>query len=365
MWAVASIAAAASVLSPGANVLVVGSGPICTCAVKLAAMRGYSTTALMFPTECESGPELIYDAKMEKDSLPITFMPIAGPDASEEQIEAVAAKAEGLILAIDDQKCFGAPVIETFFRPGGALKRVALMSRYLNGKDMGFFAKSAKYAANRDIWDAEPKVVASYRDMEKVVVDKATAVGAEHTIIRAGTLKGGAIGSSSDGGGGEPSLLSPAFYKLGQQDVANWRLVYDCENLAVGLTRGDTLPGPGKTAVFTATDRLGPGDSHRGAVAASLVEALRSPAAANLDFSVVSGARTPNNLTQTRPTAHIPTRAMTWRACVSGGRGWPELPDRGRVGEQIRRGWQGVSSRRHEFAERGAAYIRRGSAVWH
>ena len=66
------------------------------------------------------------------------------------------------------------------------------------------------------------------------------------------------------------------------------RLVYDCENLAVGLTRGDTLPGPGKTAVFTATDRLGPGDSHRGAVAASLVEALRSPAAANLDFSIVS-----------------------------------------------------------------------------
>ena len=81
--------------------------------------------------------------------------------------------------------------------------------------------------------------------------------------------------------------------------------MYDCENLAVGLTRGDTLPGPGKTAVFTATDRLGPGDSHRGAVAASLVEALRSPAAANLDFSIVRmEPKADTTPWQTRPRAH-------------------------------------------------------------
>lgn len=51
---------------------------------------------------------------------------------------------------------------------------------------------------------------------------------------------------------------------------------------------GDTLPGPGATAVFTATDKVGKGDSHRGAVAASLVESLRLEVAANRDFSIAA-----------------------------------------------------------------------------
>ena len=54
----------------------------------------------------------------------------------------------------------------------------------------------------------------------------------------------------------------------------------------VELVAGDTLPGPGLWAATTATAKLGPGDSHRGAVAAGLVEALRSPEAAGRDFSV-------------------------------------------------------------------------------
>ena len=39
-------------------------------------------------------------------------------------------------------------------------------------------------------------------------------------------------------------------------------------------------------AALTATDKVGAGDSHRGAVATALVEALRCDAAKNRDFGV-------------------------------------------------------------------------------
>jgi len=284
----ASIALGTNVVAPGANVLVVGFGPVCVCAAKLAALAGFSTTALLYPQECASAPGLVYDSRTEEGSIPLTFMPIAGPDADGEAIEAVAASAEGVIMAIDGEKVFGEPLIDSFISPGGSLRRVAVMSRYLNGEGMGFFPSAAKAAANVDIWAGSAKAVADYRTMEALVAAKAKAVGAEYTFIRAGTLKGGASASSLDGGSGEPTLLNPAFYKLGVQDVANWRLLYDIEGLGVKLVAGDTLPGPGFTAAITATDKIGSGDSHRGAVAASLVESLRVPSAANRDFSVAA-----------------------------------------------------------------------------
>ena len=81
-------------------------------------------------------------------------------------------------------------------------------------------------------------------------------------------------------------FLNTAFYSLGQQDLANWRLLYDMTAFGVELSAGDTLPGPGFTAALTATDRIGSGDSHRGAVAMALVQALGCDAAAGKDFSV-------------------------------------------------------------------------------
>jgi len=97
----ASIALGTNVVAPGANVLVVGFGPVCVCAAKLAALAGFSTTALLYPQECASAPGLVYDSRTEEGSIPLTFMPIAGPDADGEAIEAVAASAEGVIMAID------------------------------------------------------------------------------------------------------------------------------------------------------------------------------------------------------------------------------------------------------------------------
>lgn len=232
------LAASASVLTPGAKVVVVGAGPGCVCAAKLAALRGFDTTALMYPQECEMAPSLVYDkVKCVEGSLPLKFEPIAGEGADEATIEQLAAEAEGVIFSIDDEKCFGEPVIGTFIRPGTAIKRVSVMSRYLNGGGMGFFATSAKAAANSEIWAGNANSIAEYQQMEKVVAAKCKEAGAEFTVIRAGTLKGGASGSSlsEEGGGGEPTLLTKEFYKLGQQDVANWRLIVDVDSLGVKL----------------------------------------------------------------------------------------------------------------------------------
>jgi len=277
-----------NIVSPGGKVVVVGAGPIAFCAAKLAAIKGFDTTALMYPQEIAQAPGLIYDDRTKEGSISLKFLPIAGPDTSEEFVQAIAAEAEGVILCVDAEKTFGGPVLESLLLPDSALKRVSMMSRFLNGDGMGPFASAAKFAANAEIWAGDAKAVAKYREMEEEVASRARAAGAESTVVRAGTLKGGATGSSlsPNGGGGEPTLLTPEFYKLGAQDVANWRLVYDCDNLNVQLVAGDTLPGPGTWAATTATDRLGPGDSHRGAVAACLVEALRSPEAAGRDFSV-------------------------------------------------------------------------------
>ena len=206
------IAHSATVISPGSKVLVVGSGPVCLCAAKLAAVRGFSTTCLVPPGDCELGPGLVSEGG-DLGSLPLTFMPVAGPEASEEAIEAAAASAEGLILAIDNEGAFGKPVLETFLQPSSALKRVAVMSRYLNGEGMGFFASAAKTAANKDVWAANAQAVASYKAMEAEVARMSGAAGVEWTVIRAGTLKGGGSGCSGEEGqafaAGPPPPLDP------------------------------------------------------------------------------------------------------------------------------------------------------------
>lgn len=284
MLSIVAIASAA-VLTPGAKVLCVGQGPICLAAAKLSALRGFATTALMFPQELDTAKALVYDSKTTEGSIPLTFMPIAGENADEAAIEALASESEGLILAIDDQeKCFGAPVAETFIKPGTALKHVSLMSRNCNGQGMGFFCKSARLAANSDVWEGSGGQIKKFKEMEALITGLAKTAGADHTIVRAGTLKGGASGDQK-GGAGEAAFLNPYFYSLGQQDVVNWRLLFDCDCLGVKLVKGDTLPGPGFGAALTATS-MGDGDSHRGAVAAALVNSLGVDAAANADFSV-------------------------------------------------------------------------------
>ena len=146
------------------------------------------------------------------------------------------------------------PALNVFMAEGGSLDRVAVMSRYLNGAGMGFFANAAKIAANAEIW-AGGKAVEAYKNMEGFIAKRSEKLGGAHTlglmglldrvgtphpfalqrtrhdsipfacdpcsavdytVIRAGTLKGGALGDLT-GDGGEKSFLSPPFYNLGQQ----------------------------------------------------------------------------------------------------------------------------------------------------
>jgi len=279
-------------LKAGDDVMVAGNGPVMLLAAKLAAIKGYSTTCALSPKELEQAARLVFTDVHPEGSLPISFVPIAGPDAEAAVIEAFVAKAKGLILAFDGEMTIPESALKVFMPDGDTgLERLSVMSRYLNGAGMGFFASAAKIAANSEIWAAGPKQVDAYREMERLITSRAEAKGVGHTIIRAGTLKGGALGDSIGGGagGGEKMFLNPSFYDLGQQDVVNWRLLYDCDVLGVDLERGDTMSGPGVMAATTATSsKGGSGDSHRGAVAMALVEALSSADAANQDFSVGS-----------------------------------------------------------------------------
>jgi hypothetical protein len=214
----ASLSALAVVL-PGAPVLVVGNGAVQLLAARLAAIRGYQTTLACVPQFIEQAKDFLWDDKYPQGSLPIKLLPIAGGDA-EKGIETAAAACEGLIVAFDSEKqAMPDSALSVFLPKGSKLKRVALMSRYLNGAGMGFFPKAAKFAANAEIWAGDPDLVAQYKAQEASVRARAKEVGASTTIIRAGTLKGGASGDALMGGAGEPMFLNPAFYTIGQQDV--------------------------------------------------------------------------------------------------------------------------------------------------
>jgi len=280
---------AAMSLAPGSKVLVVGNGPVQCLAARIAAIRGYDTTLAVIGNTQATDEAVLFDSTYTKETLPLTIMPVTGDDADEATIESCINEAVGLIIAFDNERTLPERSMNVFMpEEGGSLAHVSLMSRSLNGKGMGFTASAAKAAANVEIW-AGGSAIEQYRDMEARLRARAASVGADATIIRAGTLKGGASGSdSAEDEGGEPTFLNPFFYTLGQQDIVNWRLLYDCKALGVEMTAGDTMAGPGFTAALTATDRIGSGDSHRGAVATALVEALGVDAAKGKDFSIAA-----------------------------------------------------------------------------
>lgn len=272
-------------ISPGDRVAVVGSGPIAYLAARLSLLRGFKTTLFLDQNDMEVGQALIE----VPEGATLDFVPIAGPKASGAEIDAAVAQANGLVIAFDKETAINDKALSVFTPEGANLKHISVMSRYLNGQGMGFFANAAKTAANKDIWNGNAPAVAGYKTMEAGVKARAKAINAKYTIIRAGTLKAGAIGDAQAGGGGESSFLKVGLYDYGQQDIVNWRLIYDCNALGVKLVKGDVLPGPGFTAALTATSETGgDGDSHRGAVAAALVEALRLDVAEDGDFSVGS-----------------------------------------------------------------------------
>lgn len=269
------------VLAAGAEVLVVGRGPVMLLAAKTAALKGFSTTCLI-GTDLAMADRLLGDTT----GLDLSLLPVAGESADASKIEQAVTGAKGLILAFDGEEVVTQKALDVFMPSSGqSLQHVSVLSRNLNGAGMGFFASASKAAANREVWAGGAALVEAYRDMEKRVAARAEEVGAQRTVIRAGTLKGGGCGDPT--AGGDSALLTDALYTIGQQDVVNWRLLFDCDTLGVVMKRGDVMPGPGFTAALTATSpEAHDGDSGRGGVANALVEALRVEAAANADFGV-------------------------------------------------------------------------------
>jgi len=268
-------------LAAGAEVLVVGRGPVMLLAAKTAAVKGFATTCLL-GSDLDMADSLLGDVS----GLPLTLLPVAGEAADASKIEQSVNDAKGLIIAFDNEEVVPQKALDVFMPSSGqSLQHVSVLSRNLNGAGMGFFASASKAGANKEVWAGGAALVEAYRDMEKRVAARAEEVGAQRTVIRAGTLKGGGCGDPTSGG--DSALLSEVFYTLGQQDVVNWRLLFDMDTLGVVLKKGDVMPGPGFTAALTATSSdAHDGDSGRGGVANALVEALRVEAAANADFGV-------------------------------------------------------------------------------
>ena len=272
---------------------VIGRGYISVLAAKLAALRGYDTWFI-----CPPGEEPTVQSLLSEDgdgtAMPdrLSLVEAADSDAIERKIGTMSA----LLIAVDDTTALDTSVIEYLLNPEVATKcrRVVGMSRNLNGSNMGLFVKASKATANSGVWDNSN--AEEFRRYEQALKDAAQKVGAEWTICRAGTLKGGACGDVSsneedDGGGGRseycPQYLSSKFYELTKKDIVTWNLLFDCNVRGVKVTKGDVLPGPGGKAIFTATSAEEcDGDTSRAGLAEAMVRSLEMEQCGNIEFGV-------------------------------------------------------------------------------
>ena len=154
-------------LAPGANVLVLGRGPVMLLAAKLAALRGYSTTVAVAQDygDAVDAPTLVYGTEKDADDslLPLTLLP-ASPSTKgfdPTVARAAIAAADGVIVAFDDDSTLDESILNTWIpMDKSQAKHICFMSRYLNGAGMGPFAVAARKTANLDVWTASPRQVA-------------------------------------------------------------------------------------------------------------------------------------------------------------------------------------------------------------
>ncbi|EJK48250.1 hypothetical protein THAOC_32970 [Thalassiosira oceanica] len=195
------------------------------------------------------------------------------PASDTDRVEELLGESDALLFGTDDVESVVAPAIIDYMldpeKISNKLKRVVVMSRNLSGKGMGFFASASRTAANAQVWDNSAKC------------------GADLTIVRSGTLKGGASGEDMK----YPQYLSEKFYELTKADIVTWQLLFDCNVRGVKLAKGDVMPGPGVKAVFAATGvDEHEGDSSRCGVAEAMVRCLEYEMTSGEDFGVATVA---------------------------------------------------------------------------
>ena len=211
-----------------------------------------------------------------------------------DRIESLLGETQALMIAVDDvDSVVDSSILEYLLDAErvGKMKRVVAMSRNLNGAGMGMFVSASKRAANSQVWDNSQ--AGAFRQYEENVKKAAEKCGADWTIVRAGTLKGGASGEKNV----HPQFLAESYYELSKNDIVTWQLLFDCNVRGVKLAKGDVLPGPGVKAVFTAIgSEEHDGDSGRCGVAEAMLRSLELESTVNMDFGVGTvTARDPPN----------------------------------------------------------------------
>lgn len=271
----------ANTVSPGdeGTVGVIGRGFVSVLTAKLLALKGYDTWMIIPPGAEETTKILMGDISGKKLEL------VQAADS--ETIQSRAASMSALIIAIDDTNAIDASVVEYLLQTDNAknVQRIVGMSRNLNGQNMGFFVKASKATANANVWDGS--TLEQFRAYETLLKQKAADLGADYTIVRAGTLKGGACGEKDQ----FPQFLTTDFYEMTKRDVVNFNLLFDCNIRGVTLAKGDVMKGPGNKAIFTATSNEAcDGDTSRCGVAEAMVRSLALEQTANVDFGVGTAA---------------------------------------------------------------------------
>ncbi|EED94281.1 predicted protein [Thalassiosira pseudonana CCMP1335] len=208
------------------------------------------------------------------------------PASDTDRIETLLRETDALMIAVDDVgSVMDLSIIEYLLDTNkvgeGKMKRVVAMSRNLNGNGTGMLVSASKQAANSQVWDNSN--AEAYKQYESAVKEAADKCEASWTIVRAGTLKGGACGENNE----YPQYLAESYYEKTKTDIVTWQLLFDCGVRGVKIAKGDVLPGPGMKAVFTAigTD-VHDGDSGRCGVAEAMVKSLEFDNTANVDFGV-------------------------------------------------------------------------------
>ena len=277
--------------SESTTVGTVGSGYVSILLSKLAAHRRHGKSWIICPdAEADSMRELV---GASSSSAPANWELVPASDNA--RVEELLGETDALLVATDDVGSVVGPTILTYLldpEKCSQMKRVVAMSRNLNGEGMGFFVSASRTAANAQVWDNAYKD--AFRSFEADVQNGARGCGADWTVVRAGTLKGGASGPASEEGEvAYPQYLNESFYGMTKNDIVAWQMLFDVDVRGVSLTRGDVLPGPGARAVFTATGSgEHQGDSGRCGVAEAMVRSLEEEGAANVDFAVGTKAGT-------------------------------------------------------------------------
>lgn len=259
----------------------VGSGYLPILLAKLAAHRQHGKSWIICPSADLDTMRQLSDMDGFGESLSnLELVPASDTD----RVEELLGETDALLIATDDVDSVVDPsIIDYLLDPEKAtkMKRVVAMSRNLNGAGMGMFVTASRKAANAQVWDNANKD--AYLQYETYVQKAAEKLGADWTIVRAGTLKGGATGEDNM----YPQYLSESYYELTKNDIITWQLLFDCSVRGVKLAKGDVMSGPGVRAVFTSVGSgEHEGDSGRCGVAEAMLRSLELDSAANVDFGV-------------------------------------------------------------------------------